>query len=229
MAKSRADSRLDPLNGRLLDGFTFCKRVYALFDAVRASTGGISRLRRRAGLVEKRLIQELLPLTRYIQLRYDAGRRIRVRWQAGDQPGDASLLSRGPSSVLLVAAPVGQGRRQRTFGGRSRSVDEELGLRRRRGQNYGRPPGRCRLHALEVVALGAEAPGAQARPEELEEPGVEGPAALEVVAPGAEALGVLGAEGLAEPVRLGSHLRPDLASNRRLPRLARNLLRQDRG
>ena len=86
---------LSTFDGRLLDGLTFCRKVYALFDQTRASSGGIANLRLRPTKLEKRLIEELIPLARYVQARYREGRRIKVRWLSGSQPYDAILLLSG--------------------------------------------------------------------------------------------------------------------------------------
>ncbi len=86
---------LSTFDGRLLDGLNFCRKVYALFDQTRASAGGITNLRLRPTKLEKRLIEELIPLARYVQARYREGRRIKVRWLSGSQPYDAVLLLSG--------------------------------------------------------------------------------------------------------------------------------------
>ena len=86
---------LSTLDGRLLDGLNFCRRVYALFDQTRAGANGIANLRLRPMKLEKRLIEELIPLARYVQARYREGRRIKVRWFSGSQPYDAILLLSG--------------------------------------------------------------------------------------------------------------------------------------
>lgn len=86
---------LSALDGRLLDGLAFCGMVYDLFDTVKKAPDGIARLRLRKTKLEKRLIEELLPLARYIQARYREGRRIRVRWSSGSRPYDAVLWSSG--------------------------------------------------------------------------------------------------------------------------------------
>lgn len=80
----------------LLDGLDFCRRVYDLFDLVNREPDGKSRLRLRPSKTEKRLVEELIPLARYIQTRYEAGRRIKVRWSSGSQQYDAVLWSSGP-------------------------------------------------------------------------------------------------------------------------------------
>jgi hypothetical protein len=86
---------LSTLDGRLLDGLNFCRKVYQLFDQTRAGPDGVARLRLRPTKLEKRLIEELIPIARYVQARYREGRRIKVRWHSGSQPYDAVLLSSG--------------------------------------------------------------------------------------------------------------------------------------
>lgn len=86
---------LSTFDGRLLDGLNFCGKVYELFNQTRASADGVANLRLRPTKLEKRLIEELIPLSRYVQARYREGRRIRVRWLSGSQPYDAILLLSG--------------------------------------------------------------------------------------------------------------------------------------
>jgi len=86
---------LSVLDGLLLDGFDFCRKVYELFDQVRTGPDGIAKLRLRPTKTEKRLVEELIPIARYIQARYREGRRIKVRWFSGSQPYDAILWSSG--------------------------------------------------------------------------------------------------------------------------------------
>jgi hypothetical protein len=95
-------------DGQLLDGLDFCREVYDLFDQIQKQPDGVARLRKRAG-VEKKLIEELIPIARYVQARYREGRRLKVRWLSGSQPYDAELWSSGglvrhkcaPRKVLL--------------------------------------------------------------------------------------------------------------------------------
>jgi hypothetical protein len=82
-------------DGQLLDGLDFCHKVYDLFDQVRSGPNGIANLRLRPTKIEKRLIEELIPIARYVQARYREGRRIKVRWHSGSQPYDAILWSSG--------------------------------------------------------------------------------------------------------------------------------------
>ena len=86
---------LEDFNNHLMDGFSFCKKVYALFEYIRRCPGGEERLRLRRNKLEKKLIEELLPIARYIQARYSHGRQIKVRWIDGIQSYDACLLSAG--------------------------------------------------------------------------------------------------------------------------------------
>jgi hypothetical protein len=86
---------LSTFDGRLLDGLNFCRGVYELFNQTRASPDGIAKLRLRPTKLEKRLIEELIPIARYVQARYREGRRVKVRWLSGSQPYDAVLLSSG--------------------------------------------------------------------------------------------------------------------------------------
>jgi hypothetical protein len=80
---------------KLLDGLDFCRQVYAFFDQIIRGPEGKSRLRLYNSKTDKRLVEELLPLARYIQTRYQAGRRIKVRWLSGSQQYDAVLWSSG--------------------------------------------------------------------------------------------------------------------------------------
>jgi hypothetical protein len=106
MKTTRVD--LSTFDGQLLDGLDFCREVYDLFDHIQKQPDGVARLRKRAG-VEKKLIEELIPIARYVQARYREGRRLKVRWLSGSQSYDAELWSWGalvthkcaPRKVLL--------------------------------------------------------------------------------------------------------------------------------
>ena len=93
MPQKRLD--LSIFDGQLLDGLQFCRQVYDLFDQTRREPEGIAKLRLRLTKNEKRLLEELIPIARYVQARYREGRRIKVRWFAGSQPYDALLWSSG--------------------------------------------------------------------------------------------------------------------------------------
>jgi hypothetical protein len=93
--RRKSQLSLSTFDGRLLDGLNFCRKVYALFEQTKAGAEGIANLRLRPTKLEKRLIEELIPLARYVQARYREGRRIKVRWSSGSQPYDAIVLSSG--------------------------------------------------------------------------------------------------------------------------------------
>ena len=95
MVKNSQNIGLSPIDGQLLDGLDFCRRVYDLFDQISQGPDGKGRLRLRRLKSDKRLVEELLPLARYIQARYREGRKIKVRWFSGSQPYDAVLWSSG--------------------------------------------------------------------------------------------------------------------------------------
>lgn len=86
---------LATFDGQLLDGLDFCRKAYDLFDQVRSGPDGVTKLRLRQPRTVKRLIEELIPIARYVQARYREGRRIKVRWYSGSQPFDAILWSSG--------------------------------------------------------------------------------------------------------------------------------------
>ena len=86
---------LSHLDGILIDGLKFCSEVYAVFENIRKETEGRDRLRTRASQREKRLMEELLPICRYIQTYYRTGRYISVRWVNGSQSFDAELYQKG--------------------------------------------------------------------------------------------------------------------------------------
>jgi len=87
---------LSDFDNHLMNGLDFCRKAYTLFEEIRKSPDGVERLRLRKGRLEKKLIEELLPLARYIQARYSHGRQIKVRCIDGNQSYDAQLLSSGP-------------------------------------------------------------------------------------------------------------------------------------
>jgi hypothetical protein len=64
----------------------------------RRDVNGITKLRLWTSKSEKRLIEELIPIARFVQARYREGRRIKVRWFSGSQPFDAVLWSAGGPS-----------------------------------------------------------------------------------------------------------------------------------
>ncbi len=90
-----AVTELEDINDHLMDGLEFCQKIYGLFEKVRCGPNGVERLRLRKAKTDKKLIEELIPIARYIQMRYGHGRKIKVRWVDGNQNYDAYLLSSG--------------------------------------------------------------------------------------------------------------------------------------
>jgi hypothetical protein len=86
---------LADFDGVLRDGLDFCARVYALFERLRKEPDGAKRLRNRATALEKKLLEELLPICKYVQFYYRPGRYISVRWVDGNQSFDAELEQSG--------------------------------------------------------------------------------------------------------------------------------------
>jgi hypothetical protein len=86
---------LSTFDGKLLVGLLFCRRAYGLLRRIQSKADGIARLQLQSTKTEKRLIEEHIPLARYMQARYREGLRIKVRWFAGSHPFDAMLLCSG--------------------------------------------------------------------------------------------------------------------------------------
>ena len=89
---------VDPLaefDGIKLDGLEFSSKVYALFESIRDAIDGPSRLRMRPNKLEKKLLEELLPICKYVQAKYRIGRYISIRWVDGSQTYDAEVFQRG--------------------------------------------------------------------------------------------------------------------------------------
>lgn len=94
---------LSTFDGKAMDGLLFCRRVYNLFEQVNKCPDSKARLRIRSQKLDKRLIEELIPLARYVQAQYQEGRRIKVQWFAGSQSYDAVLLSSGEKVIHGIA------------------------------------------------------------------------------------------------------------------------------
>ena len=93
--EGNAVSELKELDQRLMDGMEFCQRTYGLFEKIRCGPNGVERLRLRKEKTAKKLIEELIPIARFIQMTYGHGRKIKVKWVDGNQNYDAYLLSSG--------------------------------------------------------------------------------------------------------------------------------------
>jgi len=90
-----SEKSLSTLDNQLLDGLEFCIAVYDLFDHVAHGPNGLERVRLRRDETAKRLIEELIPIARYVQVRYEASNRFKVRWINGSQSHDAILYFSG--------------------------------------------------------------------------------------------------------------------------------------
>ena len=86
---------LAEIDGRLRDGLLFCKKAYDIFDIIRGGRDGISKLRLRKDKYIKKFIEEVLPIARYVQVRYSYGHRIKVKWINGNQNYDACVYLSG--------------------------------------------------------------------------------------------------------------------------------------
>jgi len=86
---------LSHLDGKLVDGLKFCSKVYTLFEKIRSAPDGIEKLHLKASRTEKKILEELLPICRYVQKYYRTGRYISVCWIDGSQSYDAEILQKG--------------------------------------------------------------------------------------------------------------------------------------
>ncbi len=86
---------LDQFDGKLFPGLDFCSRVYDIYESIRNASDGASRMRRRPTRLEKKLLEELLPICKYVQANHRPGRYLSVRWVDGSQQYDAELQQRG--------------------------------------------------------------------------------------------------------------------------------------
>lgn len=86
---------LSAFSAKKVDGLLFCRRAYAAFEKVRNKPNGRSDLRMRRSSVEKKLIEEILPICKFIQSSYRTGRYIKVKWHNGNQNYDAKIEQSG--------------------------------------------------------------------------------------------------------------------------------------
>jgi hypothetical protein len=85
---------LEAFNDKFIDGLIFCRMAYAHFDEIARSPGGDQILRKRER-PEKKLLEEIFPICRYIQTFYGPDQYISVRWVDGAQPFDAKVETTG--------------------------------------------------------------------------------------------------------------------------------------
>lgn len=69
--------------------------VYATAEELRGSEDGIRQIRSRDTELARKLMDELLPICRYVQAFYRSGRYISVKWIHGSQSYDAELHQQG--------------------------------------------------------------------------------------------------------------------------------------
>lgn len=82
---------LSKFDQKYFNGLIFCIEVCELFEKIRSAPDGESALRVRKSILEKRLLEELLPLCKYIQSIYRAGRYVSICWVDGGQNYDAKM------------------------------------------------------------------------------------------------------------------------------------------
>jgi len=85
---------LDPLHDVTLDGLDFVRVAFDLFEQVYGLPDDGKALRERKGDV-KPLLEEVLPIARYVLAHYAHGQYISVRWIRGSQSFDAKVESHG--------------------------------------------------------------------------------------------------------------------------------------
>lgn len=78
-----------------MNGLDFCRKVYDLVNTIRESPNGIDPPGSRNGPELKKLVEKLIPLSKYIQGCYGPNRRLKVRWMDGRDGYDAQVLSSG--------------------------------------------------------------------------------------------------------------------------------------
>ena len=86
---------LTELDGKTIDGLAFCKKAYEIFEGIRGDDGGVTRIRTLSSRPVKRLMEEVLPICKYVQSSYRTGRYLSVCWVNGSQPFDAKIFQRG--------------------------------------------------------------------------------------------------------------------------------------
>ncbi|MFZ5582842.1 MAG: hypothetical protein ACOZCK_09290 [Pseudomonadota bacterium] len=87
-------NELAEFDNKLLNGLDFCERADALLKAMHKQAEGRSALRRRKR-GPKKLVEELIPICKYIEKHYSCSRKIEVRWKDGNQKYDAAIIQTG--------------------------------------------------------------------------------------------------------------------------------------
>jgi len=91
---NKINKGLSEINNKLKDGLIFCRKAYRILEYAQRSEEGIKAVRLQKGKINK-FIKEVLPISRYVQMKYCPGRQINVMWIDGNQSYDAYLLSSG--------------------------------------------------------------------------------------------------------------------------------------
>lgn len=86
--------QLLPFHDNLLDGLDFCKLAYKYLDEILAKPDDGHQLRERRGPI-KELIEEILPLCRYVQAHYGPGQYISIQWTGLTKIPDATFTAVG--------------------------------------------------------------------------------------------------------------------------------------
>jgi hypothetical protein len=81
----KAQLTLAIFDDKLMNGLDFCEK----------SPNGIEALQLQNSPELKKLVEKLIPLSKYIQGRYGPNRRLKVRWIDGRDGYDAQVLSSG--------------------------------------------------------------------------------------------------------------------------------------
>lgn len=86
---------LDSFHNKWLVGFSFCQKAYKLFNQIKSETTGLERLRMRQSELEKKLIEEILPLAKFVQIKTRPGNELKIKWMNGNQQFDACFVQFG--------------------------------------------------------------------------------------------------------------------------------------
>ena len=86
---------LDSFHNKSLNGFSFCQKAYKLFNQIKSETNGLERLRMRQSELERKLIIEILPLAKFVQIKTKPGNELKIKWMNGDQTFDACFVQFG--------------------------------------------------------------------------------------------------------------------------------------
>jgi hypothetical protein len=86
---------LDSFHNKWLVGFSFCQKAYKLFNQIKSETNGLEHLRIRESELEKKLLEEILPLAKFVQIKTRPGNELKIKWMNGNQQFDACFVQFG--------------------------------------------------------------------------------------------------------------------------------------